>query len=257
MELKSIDLAVEEHGEGIPLVLIHGFPLNRQIWQPLIPLLEKKARLILPDLRGFGDSPQELEDYSMRLLAADVVRLLDRLNIEKALIAGHSMGGYVALEFAHAYPHRLKGLALVASQADEDTPERRQARLITAREVRSRGIRYIADGMPPKLSAKPEVQKELHRIISTCSIQTVVAALKAMADRRDANAWLPEIQVPVLAIAGTEDQLIPVEKTHSLIKLVNKGWAVEIADAGHMPMMEAPQKVAEALGQLICAANGC
>jgi pimeloyl-ACP methyl ester carboxylesterase len=84
-----------------------------------------------------------------------------------------------------------------------------------------------------------------------------VAALKAMADRRDANLWLPEIQVPVVAIAGLQDQLIPAEKSHSLIKLVNKGWVVEVPEAGHMPMMESPQKTAEALYQLVCAANGC
>ncbi len=257
MELKTVDLAVEEHGEGTPLVLIHGFPLNRHIWHPIVPLLKNKARLIIPDLRGFGESPQEVDDYSMRLLAADISGLLDRLKIEKAILAGHSMGGYVALEFAHAYPHRLKGLALVASQADEDSPERRQARLITAREVRSRGIRYIADGMPPKLTTNVEIQKQLNQMISTCSVPVVVAALKAMADRRDANIWLPEIQVPVLAIAGLNDQLIPVEKSHSMIKLVNKGWVFEIPEAGHVPMMENPQKTAEALYQLICAANGC
>ncbi|GIV65915.1 MAG: alpha/beta hydrolase [Chloroflexota bacterium] len=257
MELKTVDLAVEDHGEGIPLVLIHGFPLNRRIWQPIVPLLKSKAHLIIPDLRGFGESPREVEGYSMRLLAADILQLLDRLNIEKAVIAGHSMGGYVALEFAHAYPHRLKGLALVASQADADSPERRQARLITAREVRSRGIRYIADGMPSKLSADVEIQRQLNQIILTCDVAVVVAALKAMADRRDANLWLPEIQVPVLAIAGANDQLIPLERSQSLVKLVNKGWVIEIPEAGHMPMMESPQRTAEALYQLICAVNGC
>ncbi len=257
MELKTIDLAVEEHGEGIPLVLIHGFPLNRRIWYPIVPFLEKKARLIIPDLRGFGESPREVEGYSMRLLAADILRLLDRLTIEKAVIAGHSMGGYVALEFAHAYPHRLKGLALVASQADADTPERRQARLITAREVRSRGIRYIADGMPPKLSEDMEIQQQLNQMILGCDSAVAIAALKAMADRQDANLWLPEIQAPILAIAGAKDQLIPLERAHSMIKLVNKGWLIEIPEAGHIPMMESPQKTAEALYQLICAANGC
>lgn len=257
MELKTVDLAVEQHGEGIPLVLLHGFPLNRRIWHPMIPLLEKKSRLIIPDLRGFGESPQEVDEFSMRLLAADVLQLMDRLHIEKAVITGHSMGGYVALEFARAYPHRLKGLALVASQADADSPERRQARLITAREVRSRGIRYIAEGMPPKLSADEGIQTQLSQMISACSVAVVVAALKAMADRRDANAWLPEIQVPVLAIAGGEDQLVAVEKAYSLVKLVNKGWVIEIPEAGHMPMMESPQKTADALLQLVCAVNGC
>ncbi len=257
MELKTVDLAVETHGEGIPLVLLHGFPLRRSIWKPVVSLLKEKVRLILPDLRGFGESTAEVDDYSMRLLAADVVALLDRLQVEKVVLAGHSMGGYVALEFAHAYPNRLFGLALIASQADPDTPERRQARLITARDVRRKGIKYIAEGMPPKLTHDVAIQTQLKEMISACPVKVVEAALKAMADRRDANPWLPGIKVPLVAIAGGKDQLISVEKSTTLVKLASKGWAVEIPEAGHMPMMEAPEKIAEVLMQLICASNGC
>ncbi|MEN4011042.1 MAG: alpha/beta hydrolase [Chloroflexota bacterium] len=257
MELKTVDLAVETHGEGVPLVLLHGFPLNRSIWKPIIPLLKEKARLILPDLRGYGESPKDIEEYSMRLLAADVVALLNRLQVDKVVLAGHSMGGYVALEFAHAYPNRLSGLALIASQADADSPERRQARLITAREVRRKGIKYIADGMPSKLTHDESIQQELKRIISSNPVRVIEAALKAMADRRDANPWLPGIKVPLVAVAGGKDQLIPVEKVTTLSKLAAKGWSVEIPEAGHMPMMEAPDQVGDALTQLICASNGC
>lgn len=257
MELKTVDLAVETHGQGTPLVLLHGFPLRRTIWKPVVPLLKDKARLILPDLRGFGESPVQVKEYSMRLLAADVLALLDRLQLDKVVVAGHSMGGYVALEFAHAYPNRLSGLALIASQADADTPERRQARLITARDVRRKGINYIADGMPPKLTRDEAIQQVLKQMIAGCPVDVAEAALKAMADRRDANPWLPGIKVPLVVVAGGKDQLIPVEKSTTLVKLASKGWAVEIAEAGHMPMMETPEKVAEALTQLICASNGC
>lgn len=257
MEYKPVDLSVEEHGKGIPLVLLHGFPLNRTIWNPIIPLLKDKARLILPDLRGYGQSPDGDEIHSMRILAMDVAEMLDRMNIDKAIVCGHSMGGYAALAFAYAYPSRLSGLALVASQAEADTPERRQARYITAREVRRRGIKYIADGMPSKLTQDEAIQKLLQEIIASCPVKSVEFSLKGMAERPDASDWLGKIKVPLVAIAGQDDQLIPLERSHTLARLVNKGWVVEVPGAGHVPMMEKPDIVAQALAQLICAAASC
>src|SRR5512144_1307135 len=125
MTYLPVNLAYEEHGEGTPVILTHGFPLNRSIWYPVVPKLSEKVHLILPDLRGHGQSPVPEGVYSMRLLAEDLRALMDQLNIEKVVLAGHSMGGYVSLAFARAYPGRLAGLALVATQAAADSPERR------------------------------------------------------------------------------------------------------------------------------------
>jgi 3-oxoadipate enol-lactonase len=257
MELKPVKLFVEERGQGTPVVLLHGFPLDHTIWAPIVPLLESKARLIMPDLRGYGQSPDKDEIHSMRLLAADIVELMDQLELEKVILCGHSMGGYVALSFAHAYPNRLLGLGLVATQADADTPERRQARLITAREVRSRGVKYIADGMPSKLTKDEAIQKTLHDMIMNIKSNAIISSLKGMAERPDANPWLGAIKKPVVVIAGGEDQLIPGDKAHTITRMVSKSWLVEIPQAGHMPMLEAPAQVAEALHQLICATGGC
>jgi len=104
LSLNDLGLAYDRRGSGTPLVLIHGFPLDHTIWEPLVPLLEKDCDLILPDLRGFGESEPSRTPYLLADLAADTAALLDHLKIEKAAIAGHSMGGYVALAFAHAYP---------------------------------------------------------------------------------------------------------------------------------------------------------
>ncbi len=257
MELKTVELRYKETGQGVPLVLLHGFPLDHTIWAPILPHLESSIRVIMPDLRGYGQSPDGEEIHSMRLLAADVAALLDRLGLEKVILCGHSMGGYVALSFAHAYPTRLLGLGLVASQADADTPERRQARLITAREIRSRGIKYIADGMPSKLTADPELQQKLHDIILAGKPQALIASLKGMAERPDANPWLTSIKVPAVMIIGGQDQLISKERAASFTRMISKSWLLEIPQAGHMPMMEAPRQVADALQQLVCAAAGC
>ncbi len=253
MELKPVDLYYEEVGEGIPIVLLHGFPLDHTIWSPVARLLTGQARVIMPDMRGYGRSPDGNEIHSMRLLVEDVLRLLDRLNIEHAILIGHSMGGYVSLTFAHAYPGRLAGLGLAATQADPDTLERRQARLRTARDLRARGSSLLAHGMPSKLTHNPELQKQLEAMFETVNPQAAIRSLKGMAERQDANPWLGEIHAPTLVIAGGQDQLIPVQKSHEMVAMLNKGWLIEIPEAGHLPMLEAPEQVAEGISQLISA----
>ena len=124
MEFQPVDLFYNEQGQGTPVILLHGFPFNHTIWQPVMPLLAEHARLIMPDLRGFGQSPVTDGVYSMRLMAEDVVALMDKLGLEKAVLVGHSMGGYISLAFAQAYPNRLLGLGLVATQDSSDLPEK-------------------------------------------------------------------------------------------------------------------------------------
>ena len=103
-KLKPVDLYYEETGQGMPLILVHGFPMDHTTWQPVLPFLNDCARIILPDLRGFGKSPVSKGTYTMRLLAEDILRLMDLLKLEKAVIAGHSMGGYVALILCTGLP---------------------------------------------------------------------------------------------------------------------------------------------------------
>ncbi len=248
---EKVSLYFEEHGHGTPVVLIHGFPLDHTIWNPLVPLLEGKARLILPDLRGYGKSPVTRGTYDMGLLADDIKEMLDGLNIRQAVLVGHSMGGYVSLAFARCYPERLLGLALVASQAAADTPERRQGRLQTAGEVERRGVKSLAKTMPEKLTTHPDLVEPLRQLILQANPAGVAGALKGMADREDMTRRLSEINVPTLIIAGAQDSLIPLEKSREMERLLPRGWLVEIPNAGHMPMMEAPEMVAEALFRLL------
>ena len=251
-KLKPVDLYYEETGQGMALILVHGFPMDHTIWQPVLPFLTGSARVILPDLRGFGKSPVSKGTYTMRLLAEDILRLMDLLKIEKAVIVGHSMGGYVALSFAHAYPQRLAGLGLVASQAEADAPERRHSRLNIADEVERKGVRVVADGMPVKLTTDPVLATQLHELIhATATSEGVAGCMRGMADRPDATEWLGEIAAPSVVIAGAQDGIIPVQKSHDMETLLGRSWLVVIEEAGHMPMMEAPERVGEALRQLV------
>jgi 3-oxoadipate enol-lactonase len=251
MTYLPVNLAYEEHGSGVPLMLVHGFPLNRSIWRPLIPLLESKFRLVLPDLRGFGGSPVTEDVYSMRLLAEDLRALLDTLKIKKVVLAGHSMGGYVSLAFAQAYPHRLAGLALIASQAAADTPEVRASREKTIEETRRRGLKPLAASISTRLTCQPALVQPLRELILKCNPHGVIGALKGMAERPNAQEWLSSIIVPSVVIAGTEDPIIPLERPRLMNQLLGRSFLVEVANAAHMPMMEQPAVVADAILQLV------
>src|SRR5438045_567393 len=133
--VNGIDLTYTRHGAGTPLVLLHGYPLDGSVWSEVVPLLQDRFDLIIPDLRGFGESSREVAPHSLDDYASDIAGLLDRLNIQKTAIAGHSMGGYVALAFARLYPERVSALGLVSSQAAADTPERKQGRYDTVAQI--------------------------------------------------------------------------------------------------------------------------
>ncbi len=251
MTYLPVNLAYEEHGEGSPVILAHGFPLNRSIWYPIVPKLTEKARLILPDLRGHGQSPVPDGIYSMRLMAEDLRALMDQLNIEKAVLAGHSMGGYVSLAFAQAYPNRLAGMALVATQAAADSPERRAGREKMIDEVRRKGIKAVAEAMAPALTCRSELVESVHNMIMLMSPKGVTSCLKGMAQRPNAQEWLSTITVPTVVIAGAEDKLIPIERPKVMTQLLGRAWLVELNGAGHLPMMEQPEAVSDAILQLL------
>lgn len=251
MDLEPVDLYYEEIGQGLPVVLLHGFPLNHTIWAPVVDRLKDQVRLITPDLRGHGQSPVTDGEYSMRLMAEDVHVLLNRLGIEKAIVAGHSMGGYVSLAFARAYPGCLAGLAMVSSQAEADTPEKRQGRYITAEEVGRRGVKAVVKKMLPKLTARKDLAPDLLDIMVKMPKKGMIGALKGMAERPNALEWVPEINAPAVVIAGEQDTIIPMERARTMTQMFTRGWLVEVPEAAHMPMMETPQVVSDALKQLI------
>jgi 3-oxoadipate enol-lactonase len=246
-KVNGVELAYERRGKGPPLVLIHGHPLDHTIWELVVPLLEKDFDLILPDLRGFGQSETVRTGYLLTDMAADIAALLDSLNLQQATIAGHSMGGYIALAFARAYPDRIRGLGLVASHVFADPPERKQSRFTDAAEIEKQGVGTLAESFPAKLTANPDLQSTLRDIILRQSVYGVAESLRAMAERADSSTLLAGARFPVVVIHGTADALIPVARAREGKALAEKIHLVEIEGVGHVPMMEAPQKTVEAL----------
>jgi pimeloyl-ACP methyl ester carboxylesterase len=246
-KVNGIAMAYERYGKGTPLVLLHGYPLDHTIWEPVVPLLENNFDMILPDLRGFGESQAPAKTYGMADFAADIAALLSSLNIWQAGIAGHSMGGYVALAFARAYPQRTLGLGLVASQVLADSPEKKAGRYQEADDILAHGVREVAEGMSVKLTTKSDLQGWLKELILRQRPEGLAGALRAMADRSDSSALLLGSDFPVVLIHGLVDKLIPIERARSVKVAVPNAHLAEIPDVGHMPMMEAPQMVAQAL----------
>jgi pimeloyl-ACP methyl ester carboxylesterase len=245
-----MQLAYTRQGQGTPLVLIHGYPLDHSIWDETAALLSGTFDLILPDLRGFGASASSTDPYTLTDLAADLAELLDELGIPRAALAGHSMGGYVALAFFRAYPARVRGLGLVASQVLADKPETREGRYKTAENVAQNGVGVVAEAMTPKLTADASLQGFIHALIERQTPAGVIGALRAMAERPDSTDLLSKLNVPLALIHGDADVLIPIERAREVQAAVPQAKLFTLYDVGHLPMMESPQAVAEALKTL-------
>ena len=247
ININGIELAYTRHGKGIPLVLLHGYPLDHHLWDEVLPLLKDSFDLIVPDLRGFGESTTIDTPYTMDDFASDIAGLLDRLGIQKAAIAGHSMGGYVALAFARLYHERVSALALVGSQVLADPPDRKEGRYQTAAEVAEKGIGSVVETMTPKFTSDPQWQVFAHKSMERQQPAAYIGALKAMAERADSTPLLSTIQYPVVIIHGEADALIPIERAREVRTSLPKSHLVEIKGAGHIPMCEAPNETAQAL----------
>ena len=250
ININSIQLAYARRGKGTPLVLLHGFPLDHHLWDEVVPLLEDTFDVILPDLRGFGNStmlevPHSIDDY-----ASDIASLLDHLNIQRAAIVGHSMGGYVALAFVRLYPERVSGLGLVSSQVLADPPERKEGRYKSAADVSENGIGSVVETMTPKFSADEGLQSYARASMERQQPAAYIGALKAMAERADSTSLLSSFDFPVVVVHGDADALIPIDRARDVKAALPQAHLVEISGAGHMPMMEAKEKTAQALKHL-------
>lgn len=247
INVNGIRLAYERRGTGSPLVLLHGYPLDHHLWDEVVPLLQDTFDLIVPDLRGFGESSTVDSFYTMEDIASDIAALLDHLEIEKTAMVGHSMGGYVALAFARLYPERITGLGLVSTQVLADAPDRRDGRYKSAAEVADKGIASVVAAMTSKFTSDARLQEFARQSMERQQPAAYIGALKAMAERVDSTPLLSSLTVPVVIVHGDADSLIPIDRAREVKVALRNAHLVEISEAGHMPMMEAKEKTAQAL----------
>jgi pimeloyl-ACP methyl ester carboxylesterase len=239
---QGVTIEYDDIGNGVPLLLIHGFPLDRTLWRAQIAGVSQLYRVIAPDLRGFGHSSDtDGEAVSMEQYAADLKALLDSLNIQKAVIGGISMGGYIALAFYAQYADRVKGLILANTRAIPDTAEAKQARLVNAHKVGESDPAFLVESMASKMlgpTAKPEVVVAVRSIMSRQRAPGIISALRGMAARPDRTTLLRFATIPVLIISGSQDVLIPSADSEAMHALIPNSRLVIIPDAGHLSNLD-------------------
>ena len=241
----GIDIAYDDVGAGLPVVFLHGFPHNRTLWAPQLGGLMARARCVAPDLRGFGES-EIAGPYSIDRYADDVIAMLDALGIERAVIAGLSMGGYVAFAIWRRHRARVRALILADTRPGADSEETKAKRREMILLARAKGTGAIADSQIGSMVGRttrdrhPDIADAVHRMLTMAPVEGVVGALEAMIARPDSTPTLATIDVPTLIIVGEEDVLTPPAEARAMHAAI-AGSRLEILDgAGHVSNVERP-----------------
>ncbi len=257
-QIDNFSMAYSDQGKGLPIVLIHGYPLNRRIFDSQLEDLSQHARVITPDLRGHGQSQAMAGPYSMDLLAQDMAALLESLHIhEPVILGGLSMGGYIAFAFYRLFPEKVRGLILTATRATADSPAAREARQQAAENAQKEGVASIVEAMLPKLLAPQTLAQRLdlvetvQAIMLSTSLEGVLGDLAAMSARPDSTPTLATIRVPTLIVHGAQDSLIPVADAQAMQQAVPNARLEVIQEAGHLPTLEKPAVYNQAVLQFL------
>jgi pimeloyl-ACP methyl ester carboxylesterase len=250
-------VAYDDAGAGRPVVLLHAFPLSREMWKPQAESLSKDCRILTPDLPGFGGSTGFLDEPSVNGMAVAVADFLDAVSVtEPVALGGLSMGGYVALAFARKYPDRIRALVLAdtRAEADDATGKANRDKMIAFAQEHS-AADLIEQMMPKMLSEetwknRPEVVEAIRRIASAQPIGGIVNALKALRDRPDARPGLDDIKAPALVVVGAKDALTPPALSQDLAVRI-RGQIEVIPGAGHLSNLEKPAEFTAAVRRFL------
>ncbi|HEX8161306.1 MAG TPA: alpha/beta fold hydrolase [Pyrinomonadaceae bacterium] len=254
---RGIEMAYDEAGSGVPVVLLHGFPFNRTMWRDQVAALKDSHRVVAPDLRGHGETTVPTEPATMEEMARDVAALLDELQIGRPVLGGLSMGGYVALAFCRLFPRRVRALVLADTRPQADTEAAKLAREETARRALAEGMTPICDAMLPKLLSHtthmkhPEAVERVREMILATKPEGAAAALRGMAARRDQTGLLADILQPTLVVVGGEDQITPPADSELMRREIRGSRLEVIEGAGHVSNVERPAEFNAALTKFL------
>ena len=250
-------ISYREFGDGPPIVLLHAFPLDSRMFEPQAEALAGSHRLITPDYPGFGRSPRSPAQPDMRYYAEGVRGLLDRLDLERAVLGGVSMGGYVVFECLRMFPERISGLILANTRPEPDSEEIRENRREMARRVASDGVGVLIELQmerllaPETLENDERVVEKVRAMILESNPNGVVAALGAMRERPDSTPLLAKIEVPTLVIGGEEDGISSPEVMGAMADKIADSRHVTLPGAGHLANLEAPEGFNAALREFL------
>jgi 3-oxoadipate enol-lactonase len=264
IHVKSADaeIAYEILGTGPPVVLLHPFPAHHEFWLPAAQALTSRYQLILPDLRGHGDSGVGEGPATMEKHATDLARILDHAEVGRVPFAGVSIGGYALFEFWRRYRGRVAALALFNTKAPSDSPDARTSRLQSAADVLEKGMEQFFEGMIPKLLGKttresrPDLVPGVMRMMRKMSPQNVAQVQRGMAERPDSVPDLKTINVPTLIVTGDEDILTGPPEADLMRQNIPSSQLKIIRRAGHYSAWEQPAEVGQMLRVFFDSVHG-
>ncbi len=262
LRVEERTLSYMDSGEGEArgarvLVFLHAFPLAAGMWQPQFDKVPPGWRYVAPDLAGFGESEDRSGKPTIDDYAADVITLLDHLGTPDFVVCGLSMGGYVAFGVLRHASRRVRALVLAGTRADADTAEARTRRAAMIARLREGGVRAVADEMMPQLVGdttrreRPETEHTVRSLIEANGPEGIEAAVRRMMDRPDSTPLLSGLEMPVLFVAGEEDNLTPVDIAHGMHAKVPGSALVTIPAAGHLSNIERPDLFNDALAAFL------
>lgn len=250
MRVASLDAQIDVRVDGnaaSPIVLLAGFPLARGIWDAIAGRLAATHRVVRPDHRGMGASSVAAGPYLMETLAGDIAAVLDALGIDRATIVGHSLGGYAALAFARIFSERLERMALVCSRVAADTPEQRRSREELADRLDATSdSQLLVDAYADRLLSdatkknRVDIVENVRAIIKRTDPSGAAAMLRGMAMRGASDDIAPDIDAPVLVLAGGCDTVVPLEESQAAAQLFPRATFDVARESAHLPMLEEP-----------------
>jgi 3-oxoadipate enol-lactonase len=247
--VSDFNLSYDDLGEGeIPVIFLHGYPFSKDMWKQQLEFLQSTNRVIACDIRGFGKSTYEEGTLSMDLFADDLLTFMYKLHIEKAIICGLSMGGYIALNAVQRFPTHFEALILCDTQCVADTPEEKEKRYKVIDDINANGVKEFNEGFIKKvfhkdtLSNNKELVAELRTVVFANSQQIITAGLTALAERNETCSALGDITIPTLIICGREDEVTPLAQSELMHKSINRSKLHVIGNAGHVSNLEQPDE---------------
>ena len=261
--VNNFHISYDDLGEGtVPVIFLHGYPFDKTMWHAQIDFLQASNRVIAVDIRGFGASKDEQTSLSIGLFADDLIKFMNVLNIDKAIICGLSMGGYIALNAVQRFSSRFEGLILCDTQCSADTKEAKEKRYKSIDEINANGTAAFNENFVKSvfyagsLLNKKEIVEAVRRVVFSNSKHIITMGLRALADRSETCSTLNEIKIPTLIICGREDALIPLAKAEYLHANIQDSTLKIINHAGHVSNLEQAQEFNKHLCEFVTTING-
>jgi 3-oxoadipate enol-lactonase len=246
--INNLTVSYSDHGpDDAPVIIfIHGFPLNKSMWNIQVEALKENYRVIAYDIRGHGNSDAGIDEFFIELFVIDLLRLMEKLKIEKSILCGLSLGGYIALNAVLKHPDRFDGLILNDTQCIADTPEIKENRCLAIIRIMKDGVEQYADEIiknlfaPGSFTKKKTVIDAVKEMIISTPKQSLCNTLHALAERKETCDLLPQINIPVLIMVGQEDKITPIAVAQQMHEKILNSKMEIIQQAGHLSNLENP-----------------